>query len=221
MKIITFVSGPIGNNTYIVYDETGNCVNNTCIVIDAPFDCYKSIEKTLKEKNLTVSHILITHTHWDHIGGLGELKRNTNAKVCVHKDDVFRLSQPTANLGGIEVPIDTVEPDIVLSGGEIIESGNMKFTVLHTPGHSPGCVCFLNVPDNKNSANVVFVGDTLFNMSIGRTDFPGSDYKTLINSIQTKLMTLPDNCKVYCGHNEATTVGFERENNPFLSVKVD
>ena len=207
MKVIPLVAGPIDNNVYVAYDDTGNCV-----VVDAPFLCYEVIDNVVKENNLKISHILITHTHWDHIGGLAELKKNTNAKVCVHKDDAVRLSQPVANLGGNQIQIETVEPDIILTGNEVIECGNMKFTVLHTPGHSPGAVCFL-----ENQAGVVFVGDSLFNMSIGRTDFPGSDHNTLINSIKTKLLTLPDNYKVYCGHNEATTIGFEKAHNPFLT----
>jgi len=208
MKVITLVAGPIGNNTYIAYDDAGSCV-----IIDAPFDSYEIIDKVIKEKNLKISHILITHTHWDHIGGLAELQRKTNAKVCVHKDEVWRLSQPKTNLGGMEINIETVEPDIILMGDETIESGDMKFTVLHTPGHTPGAVCFL-----ENSKGIIFVGDTLFNMSIGRTDFPGGNHNTLIDSIKTKLMTLPDNYEVHCGHNESTTIGFERTNNPFLQA---
>ena len=120
MKVITLVAGPIENNTYIAYDDTGNCV-----VIDAPFDCHKIIDDTVKEKNLKITHILITHTHWDHIGGLAELKKNTNAKVCVHKDDANRLSQTSMNLGGMKVEFEAVEPDFILAGNEIIESGDM------------------------------------------------------------------------------------------------
>lgn len=208
MNIIHLVSGPIGNNTYVVYDEE----TNECVVIDAPFESTQQIEPIIKEKGLIVKYILLTHTHWDHIGGLAELKNATNATICVHKDDAFRLQQEVTNLGGMEVKIQTIEPDKILQGGEIISCGDMEFEVLHTPGHSPGAVCYLE----RKSGNI-FVGDSLFHLSIGRTDFQGSDHATLINSIMTKLMILPDSFHVFCGHNETTTIGFEKNNNPFLN----
>ncbi|MDR0927647.1 MAG: MBL fold metallo-hydrolase [Ignavibacteria bacterium] len=206
MNVIRLTSGPIENNTYLVFDK-----NKTCALVDAPFDCYDAIRPHLEKNGLNLTHIFITHTHWDHIGGLAELKRETNAKIYVHKDDAFRLSIPEMELGGSVVQFEPVTPDVLLAGGEIIECGDMSFEVLHTPGHSPGGVCYL-----ERNANTVFVGDTLFYLSIGRTDFEGSDFGTLINSIKTKLLTLPDNYKVLAGHNETTTIGFERQNNPFF-----
>ena len=208
MNIIHLISGPIADNTYILYDES-----NECAIVDAPFECAKQIEPIIKEKGLVVKYILITHTHWDHIGGLAELKNATNATICVHKEDAFRLKQEIASLGGMDVQIQTVEPDKIIKDGEILSCGNMQIEVLHTPGHSPGAVCYL-----ERKFGNVFVGDTLFHLSIGRTDFPGSDYATLINSIKTKLLVLPDDFKVFCGHNESTTIGFERNNNPYLDI---
>ena len=213
IKIITKITGPIENNTYLIYDE-----NKNCVIIDAPFGCFEAINPIIEKEKLNMpEHILITHTHFDHIGGLAELKQKyPDTKICVHKDDVFRLSMPSVNIQGMNIPIETIDADIILNGGETIKSGDMTFKVLHTPGHSPGCVCF-----SDEIQKIVFVGDTLFKTSIGRTDFDDGDYDTLINSIKTKLWNLDDNTNVYCGHGINTTIEFEKKNNPFLNISVD
>lgn len=210
MKVIHYTAGPIENNTYLVFNEERDA-SRECVIIDAPFGAADILVPAIKEKALTPTHILVTHTHWDHIGGLAELKRRTGAKVCVHEKEVFRLRKPIVELGGMEVEIEMVEPDILLQGGEVIESGDLRFRVLLTPGHTPGAVCYV-----EDKAKTIFVGDTLFYMSIGRTDFEGGDHETLLNSINTQLMPLADDYKVYCGHNEATTIGNERKYNPYI-----
>ncbi len=205
MNIVSLCVGPIQNNVYIAYDTS-----NKCVVIDAPFGSAEAIKKIIQEKQLTVEFILITHTHWDHVGDLAELQRQTNAKVCVHENDIYRLLDDTSSMG-IPIEMENVQPDMILHGGESIQCGEMKFRVVATPGHTEGGICFI-----EDTAKVVFAGDTLFRGSIGRTDFPGGDFATLISSIKSQLLLLDDDYVVYCGHNEPTTIGYERKTNPFL-----
>ena len=147
----------------------------------------------------------------DHIGALKEVKEATDAEVAIHADDAGFL-QARNPLGGIfRLPLQAIPPpDRLLKGGDSIDVGDLHFLILHTPGHTPGGICLLG-------EGVVFTGDTLFNLGItGRTDIPGGSYSQLMNSIHTKLMILPDNTAVYPGHGPETTIGTERQWNPFL-----
>jgi len=198
------VVGPFASNCYIV----GSQSNKEGMIID-PGDEAKQILKRVKDLGLDIKFIALTHGHIDHTGALKEVKEATGAEVAVHGDDAKSLNnQLVAIAFGLSYPAPP-PPDRLLKGGDSIDVGDLHFEVLHTPGHTPGGICLLG-------EGVVFSGDTLFNYGVGRTDLPGGSSSQLMNSIQTKLMTLPDNTIVYPGHGSDTTIGAERRGNPFL-----
>ncbi|MGI6369759.1 MAG: MBL fold metallo-hydrolase [Ignavibacteria bacterium] len=205
MELVNFEVGPVQNNVYVVYDDT-----KECIIIDAPLGASIHLDKFIKENDLTVKSILITHSHWDHIGELYEIKQMTGADIYVHKDDAYRLESDKMR-ERLPIDIKNVSPDVLLKGGEELSFGKTKFRVVHTPGHTEGGVCFVFEEDR-----IVFTGDTLFAFSIGRTDFPGGNFDVLINSIKTKLLSLGDDFIVYPGHGEHTTIKNEKQHNPFI-----
>jgi len=199
------VVGQLTTNCYVIGSGSGK----EGLVID-PGDEAERILDTINELALDIKLILLTHGHWDHTGALKEVKQATGAKVAIHGDDAGLIhEQSLANMMGFYYP-DPPDPDWLLKDGDEVDVGDLHFNILHTPGHSPGCICILG-------DGVVFSGDTLFAGGIGRYDLPGSDYDALMNSIATKLMTLPDDTLVYPGHGAATTIGTERQGNPFLN----
>jgi glyoxylase-like metal-dependent hydrolase (beta-lactamase superfamily II) len=180
-------------------------------VIDPSWDG-RGILAAAEEGGWQITHILLTHSHFDHVGGLADLKEMTNAPVFIHPDAVNMLSQANmmASLFGMTIK-PAPPPDELLAPGQIVEVGKLKLHTLFTPGHAPGHVSFY-LPDYR----VVFDGDVLFKGSIGRYDFPDSDYDTLMSSITEQLVTLPDETRVFSGHGPETTIGQERQSNPFL-----
>ena len=198
------IVGPLATNCYIVGSES----TGEGAIID-PGDEAKVILRSVKDLSLDIKLIILTHGHWDHTGALKEVKQATGAKVAMHGDDAESLHKQPSAEKGFFYPTPP-EPDWLLKDGDKIDIGDLHFTVLHTPGHSPGGICILG-------DGVIFSGDTLFDSSIGRSDFPGGSYSQLMNSISTKLMTLPDDTIVYPGHGVRTNIGTERQGNPFLN----
>ncbi len=200
------VVGPLGSNCYIVGSES----NKEGMIID-PGDEAEVILRKVKDLGLEIRSIVLTHGHIDHIGALKEVKEATGAEVAIHTDEAKSLQgQSSSTLLGLAYPTP-LPPDRLLQDGDSLDIGDLHFWVLHTPGHSPGGICL-------SGEGVVFSGDTLFNCGIGRTDLPGGNSSQLMNSIHTKLMTLPDNTIVYPGHGPETTIGTERRGNPFLQA---
>jgi hydroxyacylglutathione hydrolase len=188
------VVGPYQTNCYIV----GCKATREGVVID-PGSEVDRIVKEISRSGLRIRYILITHGHHDHTGGVRELKPITGAQVCIHPLDA----------GGLPMA-----PDRELSEGKKIPVGTFELEVIHTPGHSPGGVCF-------HAPGVVFSGDTLFAGSIGRTDFRGGDHKKLIQGVVRKIFPLGDGVRVYPGHGPRTTIGNERRHNPFFQKEGD
>jgi len=204
MILKNLVVGPLAANCYLVGSES----SKEGMIID-PGDEAEVILSNVEDLELDIKSIVLTHGHIDHIGALKEVKEATGAEVAIHTDEAESLQgQPLSTMFGISYPAPP-PPDRLLKDGDGIDIGDLHFEVLHTPGHSPGCICLLG-------EGVLFSGDTLFNYSIGRTDLPGGNYSQLMNSIHTRLMVLPDNTTVYPGHGPDTTIGAERSGNPFL-----
>jgi len=205
LQIETLLLGPLNTNCYILSDgET-----RSAVVID-PADDGQLIYNHLTKNNLILVKILLTHGHYDHIGGIVSLKSLSNAPIFIHSLDAEMLTNPEKNFSVfIGTPYKSPEPDGFLNDGELITVGKKQVRVFHTPGHSQGSVSFA-------CDGFVIVGDTLFNGSVGRTDFPGSSFDILIQSIQSKLLTLPDDTIAYPGHGPETTIGKERKGNPFF-----
>ena len=197
--------GSFGSNCYIIGDE----VSKEGMIID-PGDDGSFIMKQVKALGLKIKMIVLTHSHMDHIGGLAEVKKATGAEIAIHEREApFLLKQPF-RLDFMPPTPPAPPAECLLKEGNVINIGKLKFKVLHTPGHTIGGICLVG-------DGMVFTGDTLFNFGIGRADFPGADYDQELNSIRTKLMTLPDDYKVYPGHGPASTIGIEKKGNPFLN----
>ncbi|MGE5396505.1 MAG: MBL fold metallo-hydrolase [Chitinophagales bacterium] len=198
--------GGIGTNCYII-----GCEETMEAAIIDPGGSAAGIMRIVDQENLTIKYIINTHGHVDHIGGNAKIKEKTGAEILIHGDDARMLTSSAANfslmMGNI---ITSPAADRLLKEGDIIKIGNtVELEVIHTPGHSPGGICL-------KTGNIIFVGDTLFNGSVGRTDFPGGSMKVLINNINEKLMCYEDDVVCYPGHGPATTIGYERKYNPFL-----
>jgi hydroxyacylglutathione hydrolase len=211
MLLSTHAAPPFHKNGYLLGCET----TREAVVID-PGDEVEEMIQAAAASRLTVTHILLTHAHLDHITGVGRAKKAFDAPILLHEADL-PLYQGVVQQGlmfGIRV--DPQPPvDRFYRAGEVLAFGEYEARPHHTPGHCPGGVC-LQVGPSGTAGLDLFVGDTLFAASIGRTDLPGGDYDTLIRSIRSVLFAFPDEARVYSGHGEPTTIGRERRTNPFL-----
>lgn len=205
MKIIRLEVGHLGANCYIVYCEK----TLQGMVID-PGGNGQDIVNLLERENITVACIVNTHGHADHIAANDEVKVATGASIMIHNEDAKMLISAQGNLSTYIGNNLVCQPaDRLLTDGDTIIVGELEFKVLHTPGHTLGGICIYG-------NDVVFSGDTLFEQSVGRTDFPGGSHRQLINSIKTKLFVLADDTTVLPGHGGSTTIGVERQTNPFI-----
>ena len=207
MILETFAVGPLQCNCTILGDEQAH----EAIVID-PGDEVGRIHRRLTELGLKLKQILVTHAHIDHVGGALRLKRLTGAPILLNENDLPLLQMMDAQAAwlGIQTP-DTAPPDESLTDGMFVGLDSHPAQVLHTPGHTQGSVSLHFVP-----LKMVIAGDTLFAGSIGRTDLPGGNFDQIIDSIESRLLALPDETRVIPGHGPSTTIGNERRANPFL-----
>lgn len=211
IQIQSFVFSPFQENTYVLFDET-----HEAVIIDP--GCLMQAEKEtlaqfITQNRLIVKALLQTHAHLDHVFGSAFVKRKYGVKMWMHKNELPILAsvENRCQLWGIR-GYEPVEAEEFIDEGDIISFGNSQLEILFVPGHAPGHLAFVN-----HAQRFVIGGDVLFNGSIGRTDFPLCDHEALINSIQTKFMTLEDDYRVYAGHMDSTTIGHERRTNPFLT----
>lgn len=204
IEVMKFVSRPIGENAYLFFQEE----SKRAVAVDPSYNSEAMI-RYLGEEGMAVEAILLTHGHFDHIAGIDALREATGAPVYLHEGDADMPENPEKNLSVITDRLLRLKPaDVLLKGGEKIELAGMEIEALHTPGHTPGGTCYL-------AEDLMFSGDTLFYLSIGRTDLPGSDDQQMKESLK-ELCMLQKEYVVYPGHGQSTSLGFEVQNNPYL-----
>jgi hydroxyacylglutathione hydrolase len=210
LKVHSFTFNPFQENTYLIVNEQSQC----WIIDPGMFNEVETetITGFIAQNGLSPQAIVNTHTHIDHILGVQALKDRYHIPFLMHDKDLPVLQGAVTSAMMFGLPLSAApQPDGFIREGVSIQMGDESVEVLFTPGHSPGSVSFY-----YPSGNWVIGGDVLFYGSIGRTDLPGGNFDTLINSIRTQLLTLPGNTKVYSGHGPATSIGEEQQNNPFL-----
>jgi hydroxyacylglutathione hydrolase len=200
LTVSAFPSGPIETNAYLVIDDE----TRQALVIDAPEDVTDTITEAAKQANVTITQIVITHTHWDHIGAAAELKERTGATLIAHELAVPGLENPGSVVFDLPEPIPPVKPDRLVNDGDQVFLGQHVFTVLHLPGHDEAHIVLYSEPDR-----IFLGGDVLFPGGHGRTDVPGTDQPTMERSL-ARLVDFPSDVVVYPGHGRTTTIGAER-----------
>lgn len=205
-------TAPIEENCYILEDEA----TSEGLIIDPGNDA-EEILAEVKAHNLKICAIVLTHGHWDHIGALDKVRKALGAKAYIHKEDAAMLTDGRSNLSAFMLQRYDNQPaaaDGFLEEGDVVDCGESKLKVIHTPGHTRGGICLYDA-ENR----VLFSGDSLFRGEIGRCDFPGGSLPLLVGSLKEKLMVLPPETKVYPGHGPSSIIGWERKNNPYCAVE--
>jgi len=204
LKVYSMVTGPLGTNTYIFHDEKAT----DCVIVDPA--SFERVDSFLKDAGLKPTHVILTHGHFDHILGVAALQKKYGARVCIHEADAEALHSDKFSLAAfVGASVEKCNADTILHDDDILDIGGTRVRVMHTPGHSPGSVCYILENDR-----VIFSGDTLFHLSVGRTDLYKSSQQDLEYSILYKLYRLQGDYEVLPGHEEPTRLDYERRNNP-------
>ena len=201
MILKIFTEPPIENSNYLLIDEASNeAALIDCSAVDS------DVKKAIEDAGARLKYILLTHGHFDHVAGI----RPTDAKIVMNEEDLHILNQANMYLPAFGIPDITIPKiDIYVKDGDVLKLGDKEIKVIHTPGHTQGGVCYL-VED------MLFSGDTVFRESVGRCDLEGGDFVQIVDSIKTKIFTLPEEIKIYHGHGKQTTVGWEKLHNQFM-----
>jgi len=205
MEIAVLTVGPVYTNCYIINQEE----STSCLVVD-PGDEAEKIASYIRKKGFTCEGILLTHGHFDHITGVSELISLVGGKVYACEKERELLGDPQLNASAIVGHEVALEPEYFLRDGQQFEAAGLSFRVIHTPGHTVGGCCYYAEADK-----VLFSGDTIFMESIGRTDLPTGNGRELLDSVRNRVLTLPDDVKIYPGHGPETSVAYEIANNPY------
>jgi len=211
IKVRKFIVNPLRENSYLLYDETGEC-----LIVDAGFfypEEFDEVSDFIRHQSLVPVGLVNTHCHFDHLMGVEYLREKYQLKFGCHKADSFLIERAAqqAEIFGFSMPVVN-SPDYFIGEDETIRFGKSELKTIHVPGHSPGHLVFYSKPDQ-----FIIAGDVLFYGSIGRTDLPGGNYSELIKNITEKLLVLPSETRVYSGHGSETSIGFEKAQNPFLN----
>ncbi len=207
MNIWRFTLNPLGTNTYVVSDDEG-----TAMVIDPSFPDMSGVLDLIAEKQLHVQYVINTHCHFDHVLGNEAIRSSVKAPLLIHENELPLLMNASAQaLEWLDLTVSVKEPDSYFIDRDELTVGHLHFRILETPGHSPGGVCLYCAEEH-----VLFSGDTLFAGTVGRVDLPLADGAQLLSSLHRQLWPLPDETKVYPGHEDDTTIGEERALNPYF-----
>lgn len=211
MFVHPITSGPVDTIGYVVA-----CAHSRrAVLIDCPLGIGPVLEDVLQRERLVLEAVVLTHGHWDHLGDAAEVTAAYGVPLAAHPDDAWIIGDPAA-FGFLPLPVTGARIARALQAGARLEIGDLRFEIFHVPGHTPGHIAL-----HEANERVLFAGDVLFSGSIGRTDFPRGEYDTLMRSITETLGGLPDETTVYPGHGPATTLGRERERNPFIRDWLD
>ncbi len=208
IDIDSIVVGGVGTNCYIVRREN----SGQCVVVDPGYSGRK-IARHIHNEGCKLEDVFLTHGHFDHMMGVTFLMEEAGGRLCAFEEERAVLEDPGLNVTAMAGSAMTLQADVYFRDGQVYETAGMKFTVIHTPGHTKGSCCYY-----LKEEGILFSGDTLFLESVGRTDLPTGNDRQIIESLKEKVLALPEEVKVFPGHGPATEIGYERENNPYAAM---